>query len=190
MDDGQVSAPAPRSPYANGSAANMVRSLLVIGALVALLVAIVPRVNTVSQPPVDVAGAAAEVVRESGWPIEAPAGLPEGWSASSVRYVRSTGGLMTWHAGYTSPTKNYVAIEQTKNATAEWVAAQTNRARRTGQVQAAGRTWTTYERGVKVQNSMVAAPTAAGGLTTIITGTGTFAELTRFAEALRPVAAS
>ena len=46
---------APRSSYANGSVANMVRSLLVIGVIVAALIAIVPRVNSVSQPPVDVA---------------------------------------------------------------------------------------------------------------------------------------
>ncbi|WP_270887475.1 DUF4245 domain-containing protein [Pedococcus sp. 5OH_020] len=182
-----MSAPAPRSSYANGSVANMVRSLLVIGALVALLIAVVPRVNTVSQPPVDVAAAAVEVAKETGWPIERPLGLPQGWDATSVRYVRSTAGLMTWHAGYTSPSKNYVAVEQTKGATAEWVAAQTNRARLTGTLSAAGRTWDTYVRGVKVQNSLVAQPADANGLTTIITGTGTFQELTAFAEKLQPV---
>jgi Protein of unknown function (DUF4245) len=187
VDDGGVSTPAPRSSYANGSAANMVRSLLVIGALVALLVAIVPRVNTVSQPPVDVASTAAEVARSSGWPIERPEGLPEGWKATSVRYVRSTDGLMTWHAGYQSPTGNYVALEQTQDATSEWVSAQTNRAPRTGELQAGGRTWGQYVRTGKVQNSLVEQPEGEGRLTTIVTGTGTFEELAAFAEALRPV---
>ena len=184
-----MSAPAPRSSYANGTAANMLRSLLVIGVIVAALIAIVPRVNSVSQPPVDVAGAAAEVAKDSGWPIEAPQGLPHGWEATSVRYVRSTDGLMTWHAGYQSPDGNYVAIEQTKDATDTWVSAQTNRARVTGQTQAGGLTWDTYVRGGKLQNSLVHRG-GAGQLTTIVTGTGTFAQLTAFADALRPVRAS
>jgi len=187
VDHGGVSTQPPQSSYAKGSVANMVRSLLVIGALVVALIAIVPRVNTVSQPPVDVAAASVEIARQSGWPIDAPEGLAQGWKATSVRYVRSTGGLMTWHAGYQSPTGNYVAIEQTRDATDEWLAAQTNRARRTGEVQVAGKTWGTYVRGGKVQNSLVNRPTTPGALTTIVTGTGTFEELSTFAEALRPV---
>jgi Protein of unknown function (DUF4245) len=182
-----VSTQPRQSSYAKGSVANMVRSLLVVGALVVALIAIVPRVNTVSQPPVDVAAASVEIARQSGWPIDAPQALPEGWKATSVRYVRSTGGLMTWHAGYQSPTGNYVAIEQTRDATDEWLAAQTNRARRTGEVQVAGKSWGTYVRGGKVQNSLVNRPATKGALTTIITGTGTFEELSRFAEALQPV---
>jgi hypothetical protein len=185
-----VSPPTTRSSYANGSVANMARSLLVIGALVAVLIAVVPRVNSISQPPVDVAGASVEVAKDSGWPIDRPQGLPDGWKATSVRYVRSTDGLMTWHAGYQSPTGDYVALEQTRDATDNWISAQVNRARLTGQVQAAGRTWDTYVRGVKVQNSMVHKGAGRGELTTIVTGTGTFPELTAFAESLRPVPAS
>jgi hypothetical protein len=190
VDDGGVSAPAPRSSYANGSVANMVRSLVVIGVIVSALIAIVPRVNSVSQPPVDVEGTSVEVAKSSGWPIERPEGLPDGWKPTSVRYVRSTGGLMTWHAGYQSPTGNYVAIEQTEDATDEWVSAQTNRAPRTGDVQAAGRTWDTYVRSGKVQNSLVHRAEGSAELTTIVTGTGTFEELTAFAETLRPVPTS
>jgi hypothetical protein len=165
----------------------MARSLLVVAVLVALLIAIVPRVNRVSQPPVNVAAAAVEVAKESGWAISRPVGLPEGWKATSVRHVRSTDGLMTWHAGYTAPSGNYVALEQTKDPTRGWVEAQTNRARRTGELQAAGRTWATYERTPKVQRSLLAEGTAGDKLTTLITGTGTFEELTAFAEYLQPV---
>jgi hypothetical protein len=185
-----VSTPAPRSSYANGSVANMLRSLLVIGALVAVLVAVVPRVNNVSQPPVDVGGASVEVAKQSGWPIERPGNLPDGWKATSVRYVRSTDGLMTWHAGYQSPTGNYVAIEQTRDATSGWVEAQTNRAAKTGTVEAGDRTWDTYVRGGKVQNSLVHRASAGDELTTILTGTGTFEELSAFAGTLEKVPAS
>ena len=185
-----MSTPAPRSSYANGSVANMLRSLLVVGALVALLIAIVPRVNTVSQPPVDVAGASVEIARQSGLPLERPEGLPEGWRATSVRYVRSTDGVMTWHAGYTAPSGNYVALEQAADATEGWIAAQVNRARDSGERQVAGRTWTAYVRGVKTQNSLVNRPASADQLTTIITGTGSFEELAVFAESLERVPTS
>lgn len=165
----------------------MARSLLVVCALVAALVAVVPRVNSISQPPVDVSGAAVEVARQSGWPISRPEGLPEGWKATSVRYVRSTDGLMTWHAGYQSPTGNYVALEQTQDATQAWAEAQTNRARSIGELEVAGTTWTKFERGGKVQNSLLSKGATPGQLTTLVTGTGTFEELAAFAQALRPV---
>jgi hypothetical protein len=166
----------------------MARSLLVIGTLVAALIAIVPRVNQVSQPPVDVAGASVEIAKKSGWPISRPEGLPQGWKATSVRYVRSTDGLMTWHAGYQSPTGNYVALEQTKGATQGWIEAQTNRAREIGQLESGGITWTKFERGGKVQNSLLSKGAGAGDLTTLVTGTGSFDELAVFAASLRPVA--
>ena len=170
-----MSTPSPRSSYASGSVANMVRSLLVVGALVAALIVIVPRVNTVSQPPVNVAAAAVEIAKESGWAISAPVGLPEGWKATSVRFVRSTDGLQTWHAGYQSASGNYVALEQTRDATQAWIEAQTNRARRTGELSP------------KIQRSLVSTTETPDGLTTLITGTGTFEELAAFAETLEPV---
>lgn len=184
-----MSTQPPRSSYASGSVANMARSLLVVGGLVAVLIALVPRVSNVSQPPVDVPAAAIGVVRETGWPISQPEGLPEGWKATSVRYVRSTDSLMTWHAGYQSPAGNYVALEQTRGATNGWVEAQTNRARVTGEVDAAGKTWVKYERTPKIQRSLLWRAPSEAEVTTLITGTGTFEELSAFATALRPVPA-
>lgn len=165
----------------------MARSLLVIGALMALLIAIVPRVSSVSEPPVDVHAQALDVKRETGWPIEEPVALPPGWKATSVRYVRSTDGLMTWHAGYTSPAARYVAIEQTQNATDEWVLAQTNHAATDGSLRSGGRTWVKYNRDQKVQRSLLSRPKGVGQLTTLITGTGTYEELAEFAAKLQPV---
>lgn len=173
-----------------GSVANMARSLLVVLALMALLIAIVPRVSTVSGPPVDVHARAVDVQRETGWPIDEPVGLPQGWKATSVRYVRSTDGLMTWHAGYTSPAARYVAVEQTKDATDEWVAAQTNRAATDGSLRAGGRTWVKYNRDQKVQRSLLSRPKGAVQLTTLVTGTGTYAELAELASKLQPVKVS
>lgn len=189
-DDGGVSTAPRKSHYANGTVPNMVRSLLVVGALMALLWFMTPRVNTISGPKVDVAATAVDVKEQTGWPIVAAADLPQGWRETSARYVRSTGGLMTWHAGYQTPTGTYVAVEQTKDATNEWVEAQTNRARRVGELEAAGRTWVKYERGAKVQNSLLDRPKESGQLTTLITGTATFDEMAAFAAYLKPVSAN
>lgn len=172
------------SEYARGSVANMVRSLVVVGALMAVLFFMVARVNSVSAPDIDIPALAEPVARETGWPIEVPTDLPDGWQPSAVRFVPSTDGLRTWHVGYTSPDGHYVAVEQTKDATATWITQQTNRAPETGTLEAGGRAWTTYERDVKVQNSLVHDGPAP--LTTVITGDGTFAELTLFAESLEP----
>lgn len=175
-----------KSSYLSGSVANMIRSLLVIGAILAVLILVVVRPSSVSQPPVEVESAATAVARDSGWPIERPVGLPEGWEATAVRNVRSTDGLRTWHAGYQTPAGNYVALEQTKDASQEWVTAQTSRAPVVGKVQAAGRSWVKYDRDTKVQRSLVHED-GAEGLTTIVTGTGTWEELIAFAEHLEVV---
>lgn len=183
----EPTAPPQRSHYAMGTAANMVRSLLVILAIVIGLVLIIPRTSSDNRPPVEVHPAAVAAERDVKWGLSEPTGLPAGWKATSVRFVTSTDKLRTWHVGYLTPDENYVALEQTKGATDEWVAAQTQRAKRTGERQAAGRTWATYDRDSKVQRSLLDRPEAADGLTTLVTGTGTWEELAVFAEHLTPI---
>ena len=170
-----------------GSTQNLVLSLLAVLGLVAVLVLIVPRVNSVSGPPVDIHATAVDVEERSGWPIVEAVGLPDGWAPTSARYVRTTDGFMTWHAGYQLPDGTYVAVEQTMDPSRAWVEAQTNRAPKAGTIEAAGRTWTTYERDTKVQNSLLDDPQTTDDLTTLITGTASFEQMAEFATHLRPV---
>lgn len=169
-----------------GTLRNMVISMAVICVFVLVWIAMVPRVSQVSQPPVDVTSVAEQVRAETGWPILQP-DLPDGWKATSVRFVRSTDGLKTWHAGYLSPDEQYAAIEQTQGATDDWVSAQTNRGREIGTTEAGGLTWTMIDRQDKVQRSLVHRGESPDELTTVLTGTATFDELKEFAETLRPV---
>ncbi len=173
-----------------GSVGNIIRSMAVVLGLVVGVILLVPRQNAVVQPPVDVTPLARQVASQTKWPILTPQGLPDGWRATSVRYVRSTDALMTWHAGYISPEQNYVAIEQTKGATDLWVQAQTNRGRPEGTLTAGGRSWEKVDRLDKVQFSLVERAPTPGQLTTILTGTAPYAELAAFAGYLRPVAPS
>ena len=178
------------SRYSLGSVPNMLRSLAVVLGIVVVIIFMVPRVSSVSRPPVDVHSSAVDVAGSTGWPILEPRGLPTGWTPTAVRFVRSTDGLQTWHVGFESPNGDYVALEQTRNATSGWLGAETNHAPVVGTTTVAGRTWTKYQRDIKVQNSLVAGPTGTDQLTTIVTGTGSFDELAYFAEHLAPVAAA
>lgn len=170
-----------------GSGKNLVLSLLAVLGMMAVLVLVVPRVNSAGGPPVDIHATAVGVVQQSGWPIVEAVGLPDGWTETSARYIRSTDGLMTWHAGYQMPSGSYIAVEQTQDPPREWVAAQTNRAPKTGTIEAAGRTWTTFVRDTKTQNSLLDDPQTQGDLTTLITGTATLQEMADFATYLQPV---
>ena len=179
---------APRSRYSMGSARNLVFSLLAVLGMMAVLVLVVPRVNSVGGPAVDVNATAVDVAERTGWPIVEAVGLPEGWTETSARYVRTTGGFMTWHAGYQLPSGSYVAVEQTMDPTPAWVEAQTNGAPEVGTIEAAGTTWTTFVRDTKTQNSLLDDPQTEGDLTTLITGTASLEEMGEFATHLQPVA--
>ncbi len=105
-----------------------------------------------------------------------------------MRYVSVTDGFMTWHVGYETPSGTFVAVEQTKDPSRAWVAAQTNRAPREGSVEIAGRSWDKYVRDSKVQNSLLSVPAEGSGeLATLITGTASFDEMTVYVEHLQPV---
>ncbi|MBD3782874.1 MAG: DUF4245 domain-containing protein [Micrococcales bacterium] len=191
-DHGVVTTPSapqvPKSRYSMGSTKNLVLSLLAVLGMVLVLVLLVPRVDSVGGPPVDVHAKALEVAKSSGWPIVEPVGLPDGWTPTSVRYVPVTDGFRTWHVGYRTPSGTFVAVEQTKDPSRAWVAAQTNRAPREGTVDIAGRTWDKYVRDNKVQNSLLSVPPSGSGeLATLVTGTATFEDMTTYVEHLQPV---
>ncbi|GMA86102.1 hypothetical protein GCM10025868_13520 [Angustibacter aerolatus] len=152
----------------------MVISMLVVLGAVAVVLLLVPRTNSVVQPPVDVARGAVAAAEQVDFTPSVPTGLPSDWRATSVRTTRSTAGVLTWHAGYQTSSDQYAAVEQGQDAPAEWVRAQTNRAPTAGTVDLVGRTWTRYVRTDKVQNSLVS---TSGGVTTVVTGTAGFDEL-------------
>lgn len=168
----------------------MIISMVVILAFVMVWIAMVPRVNRISRPPADVAAVATYVRDQTGWPIVEPQGLPAGWYPSSVRYVASTDGLMTFHAGYVSPDGNYVQLEQTQGATGRWVANEIGRGRPQGTLRAAGQTWEKFSRTDKRTLSLVHRGSGPKDLTTLVTGTAPYAELVAFIDTLEPVARS
>ncbi|HHU09998.1 MAG TPA: DUF4245 domain-containing protein [Intrasporangiaceae bacterium] len=177
---------SPGSMYAQGSVANMLRSLLVIAAIMSLFVLVFPRLQP-QAPGIDVAETAHQVEQSTGWDVSAPGGLPEAWVPLRANYHRIAD-LMTWQAGFETAEGNYAAFAQTLDATDTWVEQSVARSPRLDAVEIGGASWERYDRiDGKVQRSLVQRG-ATGELTTVVTGTASWAELETLAGSLAPVA--
>ncbi|GGO51849.1 hypothetical protein GCM10012287_34820 [Streptomyces daqingensis] len=146
--------------------------------------------------------------RAAPYPVLAPAGLPDSWRATSVRYDGDPSRSATWHLGFVTPNTEYAAVEQSDAARSEkYVADVTQGARKTGATSRIdGVEWTRYE-GEKYDALVREVPAAgdgkgrpaeaekgeaetgarkdgARGHTVVVTGTASFEQLGRLAAAL------
>lgn len=175
------------SHYAKGSAANIARSMAVIVAITLALFVMTGRPNSTTPQSIDVPGTAVVRAEQAGQPFAYPEDLPEGWAATNVRYVRSKGDVMVWNAGYTTPDGEYVSVQQALDPGQPWIDTQTNNGARVGTVTTDdGRVWAKRDREGKVQRSLVNVPKDPTELTTLVTGTGSWAQLEEFADRLVP----
>ncbi|WP_068425457.1 DUF4245 domain-containing protein [Janibacter terrae] len=175
------------SHYAKGTTANMVRSMAVIVAITLALFFMTGRANNRTPESVDVAGTAQYRAQQAGQPFAHAEGLPDGWVATNVRYVRSKDGVMVWNAGYTTPDGEYVSVQQALDPGKAWVDTQTNNGARVGVLETKdGTSWVKRDREGKIQRSLVHVPEDKGELTTLVTGTGSWEQLELFADHLEP----
>ncbi|MDT6986706.1 DUF4245 domain-containing protein [Streptomyces lusitanus] len=118
--------------------------------------------------------------RAASYPVAAPEGLPKTWKPTSVRYRGAEG--EAWHLGFRTPEGEYAAVEQSAGKRSTFIETTTQSAEETGATQRIdGGTWTRYE-GDRY-DALVLENTP--GSTTVVTGTASFAEMTKLAEALR-----
>lgn len=138
--------------------------------------------------------------RAAPYPVLAPEGLPAKWRATSVRYDAhgsKDGEGSAWHLGFITPDTQYAAVEQSnERRPAKYIDSVTQGAHETKRtVRAGGVEWTRYEGG-KYDALVRTAGTGKGGsagkgggartYTTVVTGTASFPQLEKMAEALRP----
>jgi hypothetical protein len=97
----------------------MVRSLLVILAIVAGIVLLVPRPTAVQRPAADPASVARQAQAGLGFAPAVPDGLPATWVARNARVRTSVADIPTWHVQYQTPA-GYVSLEQATRSTSEW----------------------------------------------------------------------
>ncbi len=120
--------------------------------------------------------------RAASYPVAAPEGLPAEWKATSVRFRGDE--FDAWHLGFQAPDGEYVAIEQSAQKRSTFIdeASQGARATKTTE-EIGGRTWTRYTGGR--YDALVLEGTK--GSTTVVAGTGSFAQLSEMAKALKTV---
>ncbi|RKT06669.1 uncharacterized protein DUF4245 [Streptomyces sp. 3211.6] len=158
---------------------DMVRSLAVIGVVVAGIYMFIPHDDKADPTrTVDYRVETLTARRAAPYPVAAPVGLPEQWRATSVTFERKNANA--WHLGFLDPQQQYVAVEQSTDASQKNVAKLTQKAAPTGQTQQVGdRAWERWD-GEKYD----ALVRQDQGYVTVVTGTGSFEQLGAMAAAL------
>lgn len=158
---------------------DMVRSLAVIGVVVAGIYLFVP--HDEDADPVRAVDYRVETLtarRAAPYPVAAPVGLPEQWRATSVTFTRKESSA--WHLGFQDPQRQYVAVEQSADTSAKYVREVTQKAEATGQTQQVGdAVWERWD-GEKYD----ALVKQEQGYVTVVTGTASFEQLGAMAAAL------
>jgi hypothetical protein len=158
----------------------MLLSLGLIGLMAGVIYIFIPHDD--SAPPLKRVDYRVELLtarRAASYPVAAPQGLPTTWKATSVRYDGTE--FDAWHLGFHAPDGQYVAIEQSTQRSAVFIDSASQGAAETKVIQRIGdQTWQRYQ-GAKYD----ALVRKDKGSTTVVTGTASFAQLTKMAAALK-----
>ncbi|MFD4530311.1 DUF4245 domain-containing protein [Streptomyces sp. NPDC058470] len=162
------------------SVRDMILSLALIGLVAGVIYVFIPHDD--SEPELKRVDYRVELLtarRAAAYPVAAPEGLPTAWKATSVRYDGSE--FDAWHLGFQDPDGQYVAVEQSTEKSAAFIAAASQGAEETQATQRIGdQTWQRYE-GAKYDALVLRAKDS----TTVVTGTASFGQLTKMAQALK-----
>ncbi|MER7171979.1 DUF4245 domain-containing protein [Streptomyces mesophilus] len=166
---------------------DMVLSMAVIGAVVAVIYIFIPHDESATPvKPVNSAelkAALSTASRAASYPVLAPKGLDKDWKATSVRYRGADD--EHWHLGFHGPDGKYVAVEQSTGKPGPFIADQSQDAKDTGKTERiGGKDWKRYE-----GDEYDALVLQEGGATTVVTGSGSMARLTEVAGSLEPAPA-
>lgn len=133
---------------------------------------------------VDYATALAQARAQADYPVLAPVRLPDDWRATSARWqpTATTGDTPAWHLGMVAPDGTYVQVSQAADGSADFVDEQTADGRPEGSATLDGVTW---ERRVSADPEQRSLVLTAGGVTTVVTGSGPWETVEAFAGALQ-----
>lgn len=138
-----------------------------------------PRITQVDYMPTVLAA------RDTGaFKVAFPSSVPDGWTATSVRYRPSATDptIATWHLGFYVPEDDFVGLEQTNGADPDFIRESTAKGKQEGTEEIDGVTWARYLSGETGHRSLVS---KQGDLTTVVTGTLSYEQLSIFAQSLR-----
>lgn len=159
---------------------NLVFSLLVSVALMAVIVLIVPRgTDQWADHSVNVAEAATQNESNAARPLVAP-NVPESWKAKQALIRTEKGSdIVYWHIGYTTENQAYAAVSQAFTTSGEavnetWVSQHLEAQKPTGTERIGGLEWTVYDhpkRDAKENNVLFALQAQVGTNTLLVYGT-------------------
>lgn len=170
---------------------NLVYSLLVSLALMAVIVLIVPRgTGGFTERNVDVQELATAATPAAGVQLASPE-LPAGWLAkqAQLRYDSDTD-TSYWYIGYTTPSGNYAAVMQGYQADLTpapeaWVKQRLESKKQTAETAFAGHSWRVYDHSTDnadSSNVLWGFVTETDTAALVVSGTGTEDELMQLAE--------
>jgi Protein of unknown function (DUF4245) len=167
------------------------RSVSALGCLLgaAIVVAAVPLPHAAEPATISYSGDLAELGRLAPYPAVAPAGLPASWQpvSSALTVGGANGaGTVTWQLGLMTPDGTLAALAETNASAAAFIRRMTNEGAALAPVRLDGQAWNLSSAPSRGQRSMYL--TSPAGLTVVITGNATWAELRELAASLRPVA--
>ena len=165
---------------------DMVWSMAVIVGIAVVILLLVPRPDALPVRSIDVASSATELRPELGFAPAVPRGLDDGWVARDAQVQRGTDGLPTWHVTYVTPSGEVAGIQQAARATPAWESRQVTDGREQGTRSVAGVDWVIRSRTDRGVTSLVRRPSGSDPTTTVVTGSGSQAELDQLAASVVP----
>lgn len=115
--------------------------------------------------------------------VELPRDLGPDWRATSARVSPPSADPFRWHIGFVTPTDEYAAVGQSNGPAATYLDDERAAGDEQATVRIDGRTWKVLKREDGERTTLVR---TSRGITTIVTGTGSVAELTSLAASLGP----
>lgn len=185
--DGSVAAPdiqptGQRNARMRQTIGDMVRSMLVVLAFVAVLLLVTWRPQPEAVKVIDPSTAITLATTEADFPLQVPQGLTDGWRPTSARWeaTEKSSPEPVLHIGYVTPADAYAQVTQSSSISEPYVAEQTFNGRAVGEAVIAGITWQRWEYGDR-RSLLRLEP----GVTTIVSGTASWDELTALATSLQ-----
>lgn len=182
LHDGAMTDPVPTGK-ANArmkqTVGDMVRSMAVVLAVVAALMLVTWRPDPDPVRVVDTVPITNLAVTRAGFPILVP--TIEGLRATSVRWepTLESGDVPVWHIGYVTPEDQYLQITQSTVSDPDYLEEQTLQGEIADIVSINGSDWQTY-----VADNETALVNMDDGITTVVRGTGSQADVMKAVESL------
>jgi hypothetical protein len=177
---------ANRKPRGRETVWDMVLSMAAVGATVVVIMLIAWRPQQEVSQSVDYPAAVSSALISQTWPISVPSEIPSGYRATSARFEPETygdSGDVRWFVGFQTESGEYVSLWQSDGPTKKVVAAATNSAPCDSSEVISGTTWQKCEIAKPLTRALVK---TQGDVTTVVSGTVQWEELSRFAQSLEP----